>query len=457
MPTSAIGYTPETPSSAAAEALQGTLHASGSKYPTKGLSATTAVTRTAEDCARFKLLFDRLWRFVMDLRVEVIAGLNVGVNPGVYRKADASVGTFAGSASYSLPNNKTAWKLYLDATTDSLATAAAYPADETTFVPLAQFSTSGGAITALSDEIGLLTRWINASATAIDTTSSEYFTTDSDNAGAGADGGLKHNRGTSGGGEDAALQWDESAETWRALAKDVADTLAALDALALKIGGTTIVESDGTLIAAAIKAARLYTFGANGSTAQGLRLTPAGSAGAPSSGAHSAGELHVDSAGVVWVCTGAGTPGTWGRVADQLASPAAGVVTAAALSNTLADTAPQVSIADASGSSPVTAVVQIKDKQGSNLAEPCLVQIGVYQDADGAANATDATLDATPVTGTFVRWITSGKIGVFKTDSGGLLELDVTMPTIESVYMLAGMAAGSRALDCADVGAITRS
>jgi hypothetical protein len=45
-----------------------------------------------------------------------------------------------------------------------------------------------------------------------------------------------------------------------------------------------------------------------------LLLTPAGKAGAPTTGTHSQGELYVDSNGVLYLCTAAGTPGTWQQV-----------------------------------------------------------------------------------------------------------------------------------------------
>jgi hypothetical protein len=49
-----------------------------------------------------------------------------------------------------------------------------------------------------------------------------------------------------------------------------------------------------------------------------LRLTPSGATGAPAAGAHTAGELYVDSNGDLFYCTAAGTPGTW----IQLSAPA---------------------------------------------------------------------------------------------------------------------------------------
>lgn len=45
-----------------------------------------------------------------------------------------------------------------------------------------------------------------------------------------------------------------------------------------------------------------------------VRLVPTTTTGSPSSGAHSRGELIVDAAGAMFVCTSSGTPGTWRKV-----------------------------------------------------------------------------------------------------------------------------------------------
>jgi hypothetical protein len=45
-----------------------------------------------------------------------------------------------------------------------------------------------------------------------------------------------------------------------------------------------------------------------------LQLIPRPVAGAPTTGAHERGELVIDSAGALFVCTAPGTPGTWKRV-----------------------------------------------------------------------------------------------------------------------------------------------
>jgi hypothetical protein len=45
-----------------------------------------------------------------------------------------------------------------------------------------------------------------------------------------------------------------------------------------------------------------------------LRIVPKGSAGKPTTGTHTKGEIYMDSAGTMFVCTVDGTPGTWRRV-----------------------------------------------------------------------------------------------------------------------------------------------
>jgi hypothetical protein len=45
-----------------------------------------------------------------------------------------------------------------------------------------------------------------------------------------------------------------------------------------------------------------------------LRLVPASTVGKPTTGAHVRGELYMDSAAALFVCTVTGTPGTWRKV-----------------------------------------------------------------------------------------------------------------------------------------------
>jgi hypothetical protein len=56
-----------------------------------------------------------------------------------------------------------------------------------------------------------------------------------------------------------------------------------------------------------------YGVVAQGGKAQ-IVLIPASTAGHPTSGSHSLGELYLDSAGALFLCTASGTPGTWKKV-----------------------------------------------------------------------------------------------------------------------------------------------
>jgi hypothetical protein len=78
--------------------------------------------------------------------------------------------------------------------------------------------------------------------------------------------------------------------------------------------GSAIVATSGNAVA--ISAASGTTVGADfrGATAA-VRLHPTATAGPPTSEAHKKGELLVDARGRLWICTRAGTPGTWRQLA----------------------------------------------------------------------------------------------------------------------------------------------
>jgi hypothetical protein len=74
------------------------------------------------------------------------------------------------------------------------------------------------------------------------------------------------------------------------------------------------------------KALEGYSNGTYGAWLHGasapLFLDPAGSAGHPTSGTHSKGEVYVDSLGAHWVCIASGAPGTWVRPGFNPIGPA---------------------------------------------------------------------------------------------------------------------------------------
>ena len=61
-----------------------------------------------------------------------------------------------------------------------------------------------------------------------------------------------------------------------------------------------------------ISASGVSGFFAGGAAA--LHLVPALTAGPPGTGSHLRGDLLMDRTGTLWICTAAGTPGTWDKI-----------------------------------------------------------------------------------------------------------------------------------------------
>lgn len=85
-------------------------------------------------------------------------------------------------------------------------------------------------------------------------------------------------------------------------------------------GGNNAIQltSNGTVLASAYLLLTGGTLTGLLTLAQlGAVFSPRASAGAPTSGTWAKGQVITDSNAVVWVCTAAGTPGTWARVGNQ--------------------------------------------------------------------------------------------------------------------------------------------
>ncbi|MBN9392755.1 MAG: hypothetical protein J0I20_32290 [Chloroflexi bacterium] len=91
--------------------------------------------------------------------------------------------------------------------------------------------------------------------------------------------------------------------------------------LAASVGSTNTVLAETTADNAieAVGGNAGYGLRASGGLAP-LFLVGGGSAGSPASGTHQAGELYVDSAGILYYCVTAGTPGTWRQVSGSTSS-----------------------------------------------------------------------------------------------------------------------------------------
>jgi len=411
--------TPAALSGAAADALGGTTHERTQiDFIPLGIDETSTPT-----------LYQRL-NMVQASMLRALAGiaagmafktdtLEIGVLPLHYRKSDGTAVQFLGGTlalTASETNN-----VYIDHATNTLATSiTGWPADITTFTPIAEYVCGGSDITTDDDDAdrrGLQLFQTNSSSTSPTGTTGTAFTLDSDNAGAGADQQVRFNRGSTDA-EDAAIEWDETADRFDFMEQHTSATMCPINASELQISGTAMVDANGAAKVAAAVAG------------DGL--------------AHAAGVLSV---GV--------DDSTIEIDTDALRLKASGIATSH-LGDTLADKLVQISVGDASGASPQTVTIQAKDIQGNNLAEVIYVEVAVFDDADGTTPAVNATI-ADGGAGAVVRAVTANKDLICKTDGTGLLEIAVTDGTAETVYLLVKATFRSRIMDCADYGTVVIS
>ncbi len=427
-------------SETSAAAKASTRHTYGGQFPDPSLSAQTTPTRLKDDIRRFEHIYETAFSELTCQR-HSDGGLKVVVRAGNYRKPNNDNVAFS-ETTLDCTDNTTGLKIWINIATNTLAQGATWPLTVTDFFPIAELNTSGGAVVdgTIRSRRELVAFWMHSAVAAITGTDSAEFTLDADNVGPGAvQLNLRFNRGTSGEGEDAGIQWDENVGRIRILAKVDSESFAETQVGSLRIGSLVVLDTGGELAPAGIGSTKLYTFGPNGSSQAGLQIAPAASPGPPIAGAHAPGEIHSDSDNVPWICTVAGTPGTWVKLGDH--------------SFSFMDKLVQVSVGDANGASPQDASVQVLDRQGNALNQEVLLIVGVYQDSDGGADATNATIGVQ--VGTDVRDVVATKTKVIKTNPSGLATIRVTNGVSETVYLRAAPAPGSPHLDCSDLGTVT--
>ncbi len=81
------------------------------------------------------------------------------------------------------------------------------------------------------------------------------------------------------------------------------------------VGGNAVDEVNG-YAGIGIEPSGNAVLDVNGGDARGLRLHARSTAGAPTTGAWSKGTIILDSAANLFICTAAGTPGTWKKVGN---------------------------------------------------------------------------------------------------------------------------------------------
>lgn len=98
-------------------------------------------------------------------------------------------------------------------------------------------------------------------------------------------------------------------------------TIATVESAGQSANIATFYASNGTTALAQIdKSGGISVLGPTGATA-GARFAGGTTSGAPSSGTFSVGDFVIDQTGAVWVCTAAGTPGTWVATSSKLVAP----------------------------------------------------------------------------------------------------------------------------------------
>ncbi len=344
---------------------------------------------------------------------------HIGVYPFDVPYADGSTHRFSGATGYELTGGDGTYKVWIDrsTTTPALAHGTSWPSNRDDYLPLAEYTVSGGKIVTsdkAADRRSLAIFAGFVAATAGSGTSSETFTIDSDNAGAGVDTALAFNRGSTA--ADARLRWDESNDRFVLDEEANGPTAAKLELAEVLVAGATVLDANGAQKVAA------------GVAGDGLQ--------------HAGGVLSVKADGsTLEVDASAGV-----RIKD-------GGVTASKLDDALADKLVQVSISDASGASPVDVTIQVLDRQGNGLAESVYLEVGVFDDQHGQAVAANATISV--VSGTDLS--SDNKAKRIITDASGQAVIRVADGTSETVYLLARATWRSRMLDCADYGTVTIS
>lgn len=351
------------PPDSSASALSGTVdQATGLPYIGRGTNLAASTPLDVQYYRREQRLNQMLdWQGF----VGQTAALRIGVRPLHYTLGSTfktyNGGTGIGSGT--LDAGDDTYYVYIDSgnSLQVVADGTGWPADEATFVPLAEVTVVSSAITGITDRRGwaryVIPQTGGASATGTD---EQYYTIDADNAGAGADLNLFFNRGSTA--ADAALKWDETNDRFDLVAESSGPTLANVRALSWISTVTT-----GTAPLTVASTTKVTNLNADSVDGLGFGAAPAAANALPYStstsaigwtAAASSGDVLYANAGVpTWAAPGA-TSGVQGYDADLAAIAAlastgliarTGTGTASARTITAGDSA--IAVTNGSGAS----------------------------------------------------------------------------------------------------------
>lgn len=234
------------PATATIEALNGTTDSkTGINYIPNGAGPATSPPLTVQEDRLLNRLRDIL-DIVTDLRFrrESIPGLTYGVNPGSYTLGGTHK-TYSGATGQTLTNNATNY-IYLNSSNALTVSTSSFPADKTSYMPIAEVVCSGGDVTSVTDRRSTALFVIPTATSTSDTGTNEAsYIIDEDNAGAAAaELSVRMNRGSSDA-EDAALTWVEASSRFELRSKHSTGTLTKLNASEIQISGSTALDSNG--------------------------------------------------------------------------------------------------------------------------------------------------------------------------------------------------------------------
>lgn len=294
------------PSDATVQALDGTSDSTtGLPYIARGTNPTSTPPLQIQYHRR-ELRANTILAAANGLRVvKESTPLRIGVFPGDYVMNGARA-RFEGATDQAVSAVAGTYLVWVDAA-NALQIGAAWPADVSQFVPLAEVVVAAGSISSVADRRGWARTIIPQSGgSAVSGTDSAFFIVDQDNGGAGVSTEFRCNRGSTD--DDAAIRWNEVDDRWELYLDTVNNLFAPAKAL-------TWESSVATGTAPLIVASTTLCANLNADLVDGLSFTaPAAANGLAYSTSTSAVNFTAAAAAAdVLYADGGGVP-TWGAM-----------------------------------------------------------------------------------------------------------------------------------------------
>lgn len=288
----------------------------GTTDPATGLAYIASGTNPASN-PPLQIQIDRRWQRENAIlaaanagRVVKVGDTAVGVFP-LHFRIQGTDHYFAGNASTAISTSNGTYLVYLvsngsgGGTVTVTAEATGWPADTTTYIPLAEVNVAGNIISTIKDVrnrvVYATTTSGGAAASGVD---GAWFVLDQDNAAAGASSDYRFNRGSTA--DDAGLRWNETGDVFEFLANVTTPTYGPLRALTIESTAAT-----GTAPLTIASSTRVVNLNADMVDGVGLIAPTAANQVAFSTSTSAAGFTNAAAAGQVLFADAGAIP-TWG-------------------------------------------------------------------------------------------------------------------------------------------------